>query len=255
MLSLKKKTSAITKDAIKMQYDGTFLVRSDANLYIVDAKNGCCSCSVGFYGRFCKHQYSIYSHFDVTSCNFPPILLRDKYEMSILALREKSPPKEFFEPLISEISPTCRIQEMPRTTSDEIFPIAQEYGDNGINEGYEEKRNRLLRDIFSEISHKDETYKSSLSGLNKFLKRIKNVKSSSNWETVLHTAGSSMPLKRRSGAAIRVQLTSIARRSAHITKGSKRLPVGKPAGSAPSEKRKHCLGLNIKLNQPNAKRH
>ncbi|GBN70134.1 hypothetical protein AVEN_29656-1 [Araneus ventricosus] len=123
MLSLKKKTSAITKDAIKMQYDGTFLVRSDANLYIVDAKNGCCSCSVGLYGRFCKHQYSIYSHFDVTSRNFPPVLPRDKYEMSILALGEKSPPKEFFEPLISEISPTCRIQEMPQLHQMNFFQL------------------------------------------------------------------------------------------------------------------------------------
>ncbi|GBN70768.1 hypothetical protein AVEN_264323-1 [Araneus ventricosus] len=198
------------------------------------------------YGRFCKHQYSIYSHFDVTSCNFPPILSRDKYEMSILALGEKSPPKEFFEPLISEISPTCRIQEMPPTTSDELFPIAQEHGGNGMNEGYEEKRNRLLRDIFSEISHKDETYKSSLSGLNKFLKRIKNVKSSGNWETFLHTAGSSMPLKRRSGAAIRVKPTSIARRSANITKGSKRLPEGRPAGSVPSKKKEILLRTEYK---------
>ncbi|GBM48085.1 hypothetical protein AVEN_34406-1 [Araneus ventricosus] len=43
---------------------------------------------------------------------------------------------------------------MPPTTSDEIFPIAQDHGDNGMNEGYEEKRNRLLWDIFSEISRK-----------------------------------------------------------------------------------------------------
>ncbi|GBO38969.1 hypothetical protein AVEN_161504-1 [Araneus ventricosus] len=46
-----------------------------------------------------------------------------------------------------------------------------------------------------------------------------------------------------------------------ITKGSKCLPgrqtylLGIPAGSAPSKKWKHSLGLNIKLNQPNAKRH
>ncbi|GBN78560.1 hypothetical protein AVEN_20897-1 [Araneus ventricosus] len=124
-----------------------------------------------------------------------------------------------------------------------------------MNEGYEEKRNRLLQDIFSEISHKDETYKSSLCRLNKFLKRIKYVKSTSNWETILHTAGSSKPLKCISGAAIRVQPTSIARRSANITKGSKRLSVGRPAGSASSKKRKHSLGLNIKLNQLNAKKH
>ncbi|KAF0723720.1 Uncharacterized protein FWK35_00027157 [Aphis craccivora] len=51
-----------------------------------------------------------------------------------------------------------------------------------------------------------------------------------SWESFLHTAGNqAVQLRRRSGAAIRVQPTTIARRLPLITRGSKRLPSGRPA--------------------------
>jgi len=63
-------------------------------------------------------------------------------------------------------------------------------------------------------------------------------------------------LRRRSGAAIRVQPTTIARRLPLITRGSKRLPSGRPAkNEIILNKRRRNLGENIKKNQPNAKSH
>ncbi|GBM41096.1 hypothetical protein AVEN_47436-1 [Araneus ventricosus] len=48
------------------------------------------------------------------------------------------------------------------------------------NSSYEEKREKLLKEIFSVMSHnaRDPKHKSSLSGLNKTLKKLQNVKSS-----------------------------------------------------------------------------
>ena len=77
------------------------------------------------------------------------------------------------------------------------------------------------------------------------------------WESFLHTAGgASVPLRRRSGTTIKVQPTTIARRSLTLTRGSKRFPVGRPAKQEKLiNKRKRNLGHNIKNNLPNAKSH
>lgn len=71
------------------------------------------------------------------------------------------------------------------------------------------------------------------------------------------TAGQQVALRRRDSAMIKVQPTSIARRSAKVTKGSKRLLAGRPplAEKSTVKKKKRNLGLNINTNQTNAKSH
>jgi len=70
--------------------------------------------------------------------------------------------------------------------------------------------------------------------------------------------GSAVPLARRHRAAIRVQPTAVNRRRPGITRGSKRLPAGRPPKSEkrtrPS-KRPRNLQMNVDANQPNAKSH
>ncbi|CAI6370215.1 unnamed protein product [Macrosiphum euphorbiae] len=67
---------------------------------------------------------------------------------------------------------------------------------------------------------------------------------------------STVALRRRDSAMIKVQPTSIERRSAKVTKGSKRLLAGRPPlGEKTTVKKKRNLGLNINLNQRNAKSH
>ncbi|GBN16337.1 hypothetical protein AVEN_75453-1 [Araneus ventricosus] len=87
--------------------------------------------------------------------------------------------------------------------------------------------------------------------MEKALMRLKKISSEGQCESMLATLGSNVSLKKSSGVAIRVQPTSIARRTVGVTRGSKRLTCGCPSsGLQASKKRKHNLSVNIKMNQP-----
>ena len=151
--------------------------------------------------------------------------------MAVLSLRNKAPPKEFFQAFILEATSVNEVEMIAPAASTTSRPVFHQCeNDTSSNE---EKRENLLKEIYKEFSDKDLKYKSSLSGLNKFLKRLKSIKSSGNWERFLHTAGNCTGIRQRNGAAIRIQPTSIARRTADITRGSKRLPVERPSNDAP----------------------
>jgi len=94
--------------------------------------------------------------------------------------------------------------------------------------------------IVTLMNNLNNKYGSSVSGLQQLETRLKKINSEGTWETFLHTAGSSsVPLRKRSGCAIKVQPTSIARRSITLTRGSKRFPVGRPAnGENKTQKKK-----------------
>ncbi|KAL5239642.1 hypothetical protein ACI65C_007052 [Semiaphis heraclei] len=114
-----------------------------------------------------------------------------------------------------------------------------------------------IQNILNLIKVNDTKYGSSSSGLQTLEARLKKITSEGQWETFLHTAGSlSVPFRNRSGTKISVQPTSIARRSPNITRGSKRLPSGRPAKcESNTKKRKRNLGSNVNANLPNAKSH
>lgn len=103
----------------------------------------------------------------------------------------------------------------------------------------------------------DESYGSSMNGISKLEERLKKIKNHDQWESFLHTVVNFIPLRKRDGVAIRVQPTTIVRRTAGISKGSKRLPAGRPplGEKTAKKKRKRILGLSINLNTPNAKSH
>lgn len=83
--------------------------------------------------------------------------------------------------------------------------------------------------ICSLISNNFPKYQStSLPILSKCIQRLENVKTATGWDSFLATAGSSISLRHRSRASIRVQPTKISRRKSGITRGSQRLPVGRP---------------------------
>ena len=255
LLSLKGKISLIPKDAIEMIDENLYLIKGEKETYVVNSKSGCCSCTVGMYGRYCKHQYSVFEHFNIVSKNFPPVKPQDKYEISVLALGDKAPPREFYDPLIESSSYNEISHDVVATSSEISSAPSASNTEYPESKECEERKKELLQEILNQFAENNDRYKSSFSGLNKFLTRLKKVKSSGSWETFLHSAGNNVPLRFRSGSAIRVQPTSISRRPSNLTRGSKRLPAGRSAAAPPSKKRKHCLSLNIKLNQPNAKRH
>ncbi|KAG8180944.1 hypothetical protein JTE90_024694 [Oedothorax gibbosus] len=130
---------------------------------------------------------------------------RDRYEIAPLALREKVPPMEFYEPFCGE-------------TKDLVL-----------------------------VEQKMQLWEKGLS-------RLTRIKTEGQCETMLHTISSNVPLRRKAGATIKVQSTSIARRSATVVRGNKRLFSRRPVTASSSKKRKHNLSYNVKLNQPNAKK-
>lgn len=75
----------------------------------------------------------------------------------------------------------------------------------------------------------------------------------------MSTAGSTISLRHRSRATIHVQPTTISRRKPGVTRGSKRLLVGRPVKTDNNKrnvlKRKRNLAENVRKNVPNAKGH
>ncbi|CAL1267529.1 unnamed protein product [Larinioides sclopetarius] len=101
--------------------------------------------------------------------------------------------------------------------------------------------------FFMEVLHScNEKFGSSKSSLKKITERLKKLSPVGQWEKFLHTTGGSIPMRIRDSCTIRVQPTSIARRAPKITKGSKRLPAGRPPASVvPSKKKKHVVFLKM----------
>ncbi|KAG8174998.1 hypothetical protein JTE90_014333 [Oedothorax gibbosus] len=95
-----------------------------------------------------------------------------------------------------------------------------------------------MNKLLTETHDKTEDWK-------KILNRLCKVKTEGR-NSMVNRIAADVSLLRRAGAAIKVQPTSIARRTAGMTRGSKRLPSGRPANSEhPTKKKEHCLSENI----------
>ena len=85
--------------------------------------------------------------------------------------------------------------------------------------------------------------------IDKSLRRIGTTKKANQWESFVATLGGI-------NASIRVQSTTMCRRTDGVTRGSKRLTSGRPAlGTKRAIKRPRNLANAISHNQPNAKSH
>ncbi|GBN19422.1 hypothetical protein AVEN_270188-1 [Araneus ventricosus] len=199
---------------------------------------------------------------NLTNANFL-FEAKEKHQIAYLALGQEAPPIDFYQPFrldsceipnidgndesIDAISPSISL--LPT----ESHPLESNLGihieKNSHKKELQEKLLRLIGDGF-------EKFHSSEQALEKAVTRLEKITSEGQWETMLATLGSNVPLRRKAGVAIRVQPTSIARRSIGVTRGSKRVASGRPSnGSQVSKKRKHNLSENVRLNQPNAKKH
>ncbi|GBN11768.1 hypothetical protein AVEN_272703-1 [Araneus ventricosus] len=119
------------------------------------------------------------------------------------------------------------------------------------NSNKEEQREKLIKAFRDTL----EKFDPSGPAMEKAMMHLKKISSEGQCETMLATLGSNVSLKKSSGVAIRIQPTSIAR-TVGVTRGSKPLTCGRPSsGLQASKKRKHNLSVNIKMNEPNAKKH
>ncbi|KAL5239487.1 hypothetical protein ACI65C_006897 [Semiaphis heraclei] len=258
-----KKASNINKEDIEELSDNIFKIKSEnQNVYYeIDGSVGFCTCPKGKMGGFCKHQAAVYHHFGQAMPNLPPISVDARYSLAKLAFGQNVGPKSFYMPLFPELSnnhslnqdinkeSTIQSSENPVNSND--IHLANETQNEEIDE-YENQIISLMTDNFKKYNRE-----TSSAVLQKCIDRLKKVKSSRTWESFLSTAGSNITLRHRTRATIRVQPTTLSRRKPGITRGSKRLPVGRPLNSDKHKKfkRKRNLGVNVRLNVPNAKSH
>lgn len=260
----KKAHDIKSENVIQITENEYEVVISSDKSYEVNTKIGTCSCHEGHFGSFCSHQCVVYLYYDVVSKNFPPITAEDKYTISVLAQGDKSLPISFFESFLPNSISTPHASSINCTKiqsiNQELLPVTL----TSINENpltlqiakNEDNENISMENITLLMKNLDIKFGSSTSGLKMIETRLKKICTEGMWESFLHTAGSSVPIRRRSGTAIKVQPTSIVRRSLTLTRGSKRFPVGRPATQEQlKKKRKRNLGINIKNNLPNAKSH
>jgi hypothetical protein len=89
--------------------------------------------------------------------------------------------------------------------------------------------------------------------IDKLLRRIGTIKNANQWESFVATLGG-INVGHRADASIRVQPTTMCRRTDGGTRGSKRLASGRPAlGTTRASTRPRNLANAISNNQPNAK--
>jgi len=256
------KAKEINKEDISKIEDCEYTVQYKEKSFNVNMQIGICSCNKGKFGQFCIHQCAIYMHFDSLSQNFPAVTPSDRHNIALLADGDIALPEEFFQSFLldSNVAITKNINNEESVQINNIISnntnqniIAATTNTTNSQQVPQESISSIIN-LFKEIH---QNYGSSSSGLKTLETRLKKIKSKGNWESFLHTAGNqAVQLRRRSGAAIRVQPTTIARRLPLITRGSKRLPSGRPAkNEIILKKRQRNLGENIKKNQPNAKSH
>lgn len=76
----------------------------EACVYEVRSDLGLCSCRAGKLGAFCKHQALVQKTFGGSFPNSVKLTTEDCLQLGRLALGDKCPPVEFFEPMVPEQS-------------------------------------------------------------------------------------------------------------------------------------------------------
>ena len=179
--------------------------------------------------------------------------------MAVLALGDKAEDPPFYAPLTA-LPTTAQLdaaaQNSQRAVPRQEQPLEQSVAPLSAGPA-ETDSDVLLNQIIAQLQDKHARFSSSTAGLRTMMKRLRRVNSSMQWESFLHTIGAAIPLAHRHHAAIRVQPTALSRRRPGVTRGSRRLPSGRPATTDKRglPKRQRNLQLSVAANHPNAKSH
>ncbi|CAI6369766.1 unnamed protein product [Macrosiphum euphorbiae] len=221
-------------------------------VYTIDIQIGVCDCYVGFTGAFCKHQAFLHKHFNLSLPNAPPITVTERYALGQLALEEFEHSNiDYVAHASNQIESFPRSEDISNKNHTNIlqsFIADDKVANNKVNDELEKEFLRFkefLNDVPLDIRQK----------LTKNLNVIKNAQQLTKL-MVTCSRGLSVATKRK--RQIKVQPTSISRRRQGVTRGSRRIPAGRPPKSVPQNKvakKKHNIGKNISLGQSNAKSH
>lgn len=221
---------------IIQESDDQFLVSSEEEsglIYYVDTNSGHCSCSAALTGKFCKRQCAVYKYFGVKSEYCPVITHTDRNNIVKIEYGDKVIDESFYELFVKENNGPINNIEIKTIENNVIINENSNTEENKpstsiIENNDNEDKNMMYENILKIMNNCHENFGSSSSGFLKLEEHLKKIKTEGQWETFLHTNGQQVALKRRDSAIIKVQPTSIARRSAKVTKGSKRLLAGRP---------------------------
>jgi MULE transposase domain len=268
--SLVRKAAYISPGDIT-NIDDMFSVPSEKNLrapvdehvfYTVNCGLGTCTCEAAKSGHFCKHQAAVWTHTGTWIPSLPPVSPEDRHKMAVLALGDGAEDISFYADFQQSIeirnktsSGSAVAHFAVQAPSENVDNITASENASDINASEESCD---FKEIFEKMSQLSIRFSSTPAARSKILKRLNNINTGSQWETFLHTQGAGVSSVYRSGSAIRVQPTSLSRRRPSVTRGSKRIAAGRPPLSTLERyhrKRRHSLGPNITMNQPNAKQH
>lgn len=226
-----QRASYLKKEDIKKVDCFIYKVPSSTNseiLYDVDLNVGFCTCENGRLGKLCKHQAGVLSLF----FNVEDSTTEERYAMAVLALGNKANPPEFYAPLLQNksIEPTLNSgmnSSLNDTPVTDCLPNNLPEQNAPSSESVDDK----FKEFLDLLKRNHEKFGSSEGVINKCLLKLKNVRIRNSWDTFLSSCGYHIPVRKRHGSAIRVQPTAIARRKPGVTRGSKRMPTGRPASN------------------------
>lgn len=247
-----------------------FLVESslDKNrTYVVDISTACCNCVDGQGGAFCKHQCAVELKYGLILQTSPKISSADRVTCAKLATDDPLP-DEFYQSMVnddiiveenanliqdSEASVNLAIDDICTTTEQPPSNLISEVDDPVFTATYNEALTEM-KENFNQLKTILEKHPSStnLKAIYMFNNSLKNVTTDQQAQNFIFNN-----FKKGLSRKIRVQPTSVSRRTAN-NKGTKnRIQAGRPSAEATtakkSRKRRHDLAFNVSKNINNAR--
>ena len=179
--------------------------------------------------------------------NAPPVQTSSRYAMAVLAVGDKAEVPSFYAPFIDStevVLPSTSSQSsapVPTTTFDLTFiaTAAEQSSSTSVpSQDADCNQEELWSQNISLLTQHHAKFGSTSSGLKKMVRRLQSIRSSSQWESYLHTGRASTVLRRHPYADIRVQPGSVSRRRLGVSRGSKRRPAGRPPLSGSTRRHK-----------------
>lgn len=208
----------------------------------------------------------------------PPVSTKSRHLVAVLALGERAEQPDFYAPLHEELTPpfteSIFNQKSDLTVIEDQSPVQLDCTEVplSLNKNNFQNAATLLApsavdtscsteeidNMASSLKTKCQELQASPMHIRLFMQRLQRVQTTGQLASFLCTQGSSIPLHHSRRARIRVQPTSVSRRADGVTRGAKRLPVGRPPNTDAGccrPKRPRNLAYNISKCQPNAKSH
>uniref|UniRef100_A0A2S2PJJ0 SWIM-type domain-containing protein n=1 Tax=Schizaphis graminum TaxID=13262 RepID=A0A2S2PJJ0_SCHGA len=251
--------------------------KTENSVYTIDIEIGVCDCYVGFTGAFCKHQAFLHKYLNLSLPNAPSITFTERYALGKLALGDKCPSQSWFLSL-KENEDGIQFQEKGHHSN--ITDIDYVSQDNIQIECFHKSKDisnknntNLLQPLIDDQVVSDNTndalekeflrVKEFLNDVpldirQKLTKKLNVIKNAQQMTKLMGTCCRGLSIVTKRKGQIKVQPTSIARRRQGITRGSRKIPAGRPPTSISQNKatkKKHNIGKNINLGQSNAKSH